>query len=109
LVHFIFRKDHSISLPFLIGLTLHLILDLPEVPLLYPFVEYDFIILEDPFGAWLYTLFNEPVVYLTEISGSTILFYILVRNRLFNPKEIYNYLKKHSEFNKDIINNQIEI
>ena len=72
---------------------IHLILDLPEVPLFYPFIMYDFIMIEDPFGLWLYTLFTNPVVYLTEITGVLIFIFIVINNKLYSRKEIMNYLK----------------
>ena len=96
IVHFSFHRKKSISIPFLIGIVSHLVLDLPEVPLFYPFINYDFIYLDDPFGFWLYALFNEPVVYITEGLGLAILVFIIITNRLFNIKAIIAYLK----FNK---------
>jgi len=74
---------------------IHLILDLPEVPLFYPFVMYDFIMIDDPIGLWLYTLFNNPVVYLTEITGVLIFIFIVINNKLYSIKEITNYLKSN--------------
>ena len=97
LIHLMFKKKSSISVPFLIGSLLHLLLDLPEVPLFYPFIEYDFLLIEDPLALWLYTLFNDPIVYLTELSGFIILLFILIRNKLFSFKSILNYFTIHSE------------
>lgn len=93
IVHFSFHRKKSISVPFLIGLVSHLVLDLPEVPFFYPFINYDFIYLDDPFGFWLYALLNEPVVYITEAVGLIILIFIIIKNRLFNFKAIFTYLK----------------
>ena len=96
ILHLITKGRKSISIPFLVGLVIHLILDLPEVPLFYPFIMYDFIIIEDPLGLWLHTLFHNPVVYLTEITGIFIFIFILINNKLFNIKEIVNYLNLKS-------------
>lgn len=87
----------NISFTFLLGLTSHLILDLPEVPLFYPFIAYEFIVVEEPIGLWLYKLFNDPRVYLTEIAGILILIFILINNRLFNRKDLVRFLKRNSD------------
>jgi hypothetical protein len=94
-LHFITKGNKSISVPFFIGMVIHLILDLPYVPLFYPFIMYDFLMIDDPIGLWLYTLFHNPVVYLTEIAGILILFFILINNKLYSIKEITNYLKSN--------------
>ena len=94
-LHFITKGRKSISIPFFVGMIIHLILDLPEVPLFYPFVMYDFIMIDDPIGLWLYTLFNNPVVYLTEITGVLIFIFIVINNKLYSIKEITNYLKSN--------------
>jgi len=93
IVHLAVRGKKSISIPFLIGLLFHLVLDLPEVPLFYPFIDYDFIYIDDPFGLWLYVLFNEPIVSISEGIGLVILIFIIIQNRLFNIKNIITYLK----------------
>ncbi len=95
ILHFITKGRKSISIPFLVGMVVHLILDLPEVPLFYPFFMYEFIIIDDPFGLWLHTLLNNPVVYLTEITGILIFIFVLINNKLYNIKEITNYLKRN--------------
>ena len=98
ILHIATKGKSFISLPFLIGMLFHLLLDLPEVPLFYPFIMYDFSILEDPFGYWLYKLFNDPLVYLTEIGGILILLFILVGNKLFSVREIWDYLNRNVNF-----------
>jgi len=75
----------------------HLVLDLPEVPLFFPFIAYDFIIIEDPLWYWFYKLFNDPLVYLTEIIGILILIFILLNNRLFNRKDLVRFLKRNTD------------
>ncbi|MFX0048017.1 MAG: metal-dependent hydrolase [Candidatus Hermodarchaeota archaeon] len=102
IIHFIVKKKMRISIPFLLGLTFHLILDLPEVPLFYPFMSYEFIVVEDPLGLWFYKLLNDPKVYLTEIVGILILIFIIVNNRLFNWKDLVRFLKG----NTDLVSNQ---
>jgi len=92
------KGNKPISLSFLIGSSFHLILDLPEIPLFFPLIMYDYTILEDPFGSWLYTLLNDPLVLTTEIVGITILIIILFSNKLYNLKEITNFMiKTHTQ------------
>ena len=97
ILHIATKRNSSISLPFLIGIVTHLLLDLPEVPLFFPFIPYDFLMLEDPFSFWLYKLFNDPFIYLTEISGILIVLYILIGNKLYSVKEIWNYLNRNMD------------
>ena len=98
ILHFITKGRKSISIPFLVGMVIHLILDLPEVPLFYPFIMYEFIMIDDPFGQWLFTLFNEPVVYLTEIIGILILIFIVINNKLYSFSRITTFLVKNSQY-----------
>ena len=100
ILHIATKRKSFISLPFLIGMVTHLALDLPEVPLFFPFIEYDFLMIKDPLSYWFYKLFNDPLVYLTEIGGILILLLILVGNKLFSVKEIWDYLNR----NVDLVN-----
>jgi len=102
ILHIATKRKSFISLPFLIGMLTHLALDLPEVPLFFPFITYDFLMIEDPLLNWFYKLFNDPLVYLTEIGGILILLSILVGNKLFRVKEILDYLNR----NVDLVNFQ---
>ena len=97
ILHVATKRKSFISVPFLIGMVTHLALDLPEVPLFFPFIEYDFLMIEDPLSYWLYKLFNDPLVYLTEITGVLILTFILINNRLFNRKDLVRFLKQNGE------------
>lgn len=96
MVYLISGKNKAISIPFLIGVISHLLLDLPEVPFFYPFIQYDYEIIEDPFWYWLTNFFRNPVVLTTEIIGIIILLFILIRNKLYNLKEIVNYIIKNN-------------
>jgi len=63
LILFIFTKRNMrISVPFLAGMSIHLILDFPQVPLFYPFISYDFLFLEEPLFFWFSQLFTDPVL-----------------------------------------------
>lgn len=110
ILHFSVKRRTHISLSFFTGMVSHLILDLPEVPLLYPFILYDYAIVEDPIGLWLYRLFNNPVILLTEILGISFLVYILIKNNLYNTKSIRLYLsgksQYSSQYNSKIISNE---
>jgi hypothetical protein len=98
ILHIATKGKSYISLPFLIGMVIHLVLDLPEVPLFFPFITYDFTIIEDPLWYWIYKLFNDPLVYLTEIGGILIFIFILVGNKLFSVKDIWDYLNRNVNF-----------
>ncbi len=90
------KGNKAISFPFLIGEIFHLILDLPDIPLFYPFIPYDLTMVHDPIPLWINTLLTEPKVYITEIIGVIILIFILISNKLYSIKEITNYLKTNN-------------
>lgn len=87
------RGNKSISFSFFIGTLFHLLLDLPAIPLFYPFIEYDEVIVKDPIPLWINTLLTDPIVQLTEIAGGIILIYIFINYRLYKSKELIRYLK----------------
>ncbi len=93
ILFFITRGNKSISLSFFIGTMFHLLLDLPAIPLFYPFIEYDKLIVKDPIPLWINTLLTDPVVQLTEIAGGIIFIFILVNNRLYTPRDLIKYLR----------------
>ena len=82
-----------ISVPFLAGMSIHFILDFPQVPLFYPFISYDFLFLEEPLFFWFSQLFTDPVVIMTELIGIAILVFIVINNKLYHRKDINEYLK----------------
>lgn len=93
LVLFLISKGNKeISYPFLIGMIFHLVLDLPYIPLLFPFIFYEYEILEDPLAVFIKRLFTNPIVISTEISGIIILIFIIVHNKLYNVKDFFKYL-----------------
>ena len=71
----------------------HLLLDLPGVPLFYPFIYYDFMYTEDPLSLWMHTLLTNPVVQATELIGVIILTFIVINNKLYSFKDIADYLR----------------
>ncbi|MHA1437193.1 MAG: metal-dependent hydrolase [Promethearchaeota archaeon] len=87
------KGNKSIAVPFLIGELIHLILDLPYVPLFYPFISYEFIIVEAPLNLWLETLLTDPIIITTEIAGAIILIFIVINNKLYSISQIIDYLK----------------
>ena len=93
ILFFITKGNKSISFSFLIGTIFHLLLDLPAIPIFYPFITYDKVIVKEPIPMWMNTLLTNPVVQLTEIAGGSILIFILVHNRLYNSREFISYLK----------------
>ncbi|MFX1323292.1 MAG: metal-dependent hydrolase [Promethearchaeota archaeon] len=87
------KGNKKVSLPLLIGMIFHVILDLPNVPLLFPFISYEYIIIEDPFSVWITALLTNPLVIITEITGILFIVFILIRNKLYHIKDITDYLK----------------
>jgi membrane-bound metal-dependent hydrolase YbcI (DUF457 family) len=82
--------NKSISVPFFIGMLFHILIDLPYVPLFYPFIMYDFTYQGDP--NWLYTLLTSPVVQITEIIGILIISFIIIKNKLFKRNQLKEFL-----------------
>jgi hypothetical protein len=87
------RNNKPISFSFLIGEIFHVILDLPDVPLFYPFIYYDFTYQGNPFPEWIHTLLTDPKAQTTEIIGGFILGFITINNKLYKINNIINYLK----------------
>ncbi len=93
IIHFCTKGNRSISLPFFSGLIAHLILDLPFVPLFFPFISYDFYYIEEPLIYWLRKLRTDPLVIITEIAGIVSIIFIIKYNKLYHFSDITNYLK----------------
>jgi len=87
------KRNLRISVPFLAGLSIHLILDIPGVPLFYPLISYDFLILEEPLFFWFSKLFSDPFVIMTELIGVASLIFIVINNKLYHRKNINKYLR----------------
>jgi len=95
---FLFTKGNKpVSVSFLFGMVLHLLLDLPGIPLFYPFVHYDFMYVDDPIPYWIHSLLTNPIIQITEIFGIIVLIFIMINNKLFGFKKIVEYLKSPSE------------
>lgn len=87
------KANLNISIPFLIGMLFHLALDLPHVPLFYPFISYDFSYRGDPLTQWSETLLTNPFYQTTEIIGASVLVLIAYKNRLFKIDNLVSFLK----------------
>ena len=74
-----------------IGCIFHLLLDLPYVPLFYPFIPYDFTITEEPIAHWWESLLTNPIIITTELIGLGIIVFIIVNNKLYHYPEIFEY------------------
>lgn len=96
----LFKGKTTIPNSLAIGILFHLLLDLPEIPLFYPFINYQFIYLEDPFSDWLFTLFNDPIVQITEILGILFLIIIIIHNKLYGIRKIVTYIKDSNVIQK---------
>jgi hypothetical protein len=87
------KGNKEVSYPFLIGILIHLLLDLPGIPLFYPFIEYDIVIVDDPILHWINTLLTDPIVQITEIFGGVCLLFIIFHNKLYKSENFIRYLK----------------
>ena len=86
-----------ISLSFLIGEAFHLLLDLPDIALFFPFVQYDFIINDDPISGWIQSLLEDPLCITSELVGIIIIIFIILNNKLYTKRELIDYLKTAPE------------
>ena len=98
LISFVFlfiitKGNKTIYFPFLIGMIMHLLLDMPRVPLFYPFISYEIMTYKSDIEQWLQTLLTNPIVITTEITGVIILIFIVINNKLYSISEFVNYLK----------------
>ena len=87
------KRNLKFSFPFLAGMSIHLILDFPKVPLFFPFILYDIVSLEEPLGYWFNQLFTNPIVIITESIGIASLIFIIASNKLYHVKDIKSYFK----------------
>jgi hypothetical protein len=90
--YLISKKNIIIANSLTVGNIFHLILDLPEVPLFYPFIDYSFLELEDPLYYWFQQLFTNPIVQITEILGLVGFFYLIINYKLFSFKKLSQFL-----------------
>lgn len=87
------KGNKEVSFPFLIGMLFHLLADLPGIPIFYPFIEYEFVVTDDPIPHWINTLLTDPIVQVTEVIGAAFLIFIIINNRLYKSKDFIKYLK----------------
>jgi len=93
IVHLFTKGNKYVSLPFLIGISSHIILDLPFVPLFYPFISYNFYYTEEPLIYWIRKFWTDPLVIGTEFAGIIFIIFIIKYNKLYHFRDITNYLK----------------
>jgi membrane-bound metal-dependent hydrolase YbcI (DUF457 family) len=98
ILYLVSRGNKPISFPFLIGMVFHLILDLPDVPIFYPFISYEYKRVDDPISHWVATLLTDPVVQITEITGAMVLIFIGIHNKINNLEELKKFLKVSPKF-----------
>jgi len=87
------KGNKEVSFPFLIGMLFHLLLDMPDIPLFFPFIQYDIVVTDDPIPLWTNTLLTNPIVQATEIVGGICLIFIIFHNKLYKSKDFIKYLK----------------
>lgn len=86
------NNNYIIPISYLIGLSFHLVLDLPEIPLFYPFISYPYLIRENIIEVWLNSLFTNPIVLSTELIGIIAIIFIIFKNKLYSIRKIWTYL-----------------
>jgi len=102
------NEPKYIAKSFTIGCFIHLLLDLPNLPWLYPFKEYDFGYVDDKLNLWWNTLFADPTVSITEsigLIGLIVLAYInkiIFHEKILDINNLKNYLnnQKVSQYRK---------
>ena len=87
------KKNKGVSIPFLFGVSIHLILDVPYVPFFFPFILYEDIIISEPVLFWIEAYLTKPLIQITEIAGVIFFISIMIRNRLYSMKDISLYFK----------------
>jgi hypothetical protein len=76
-----------------IGTIIHLALDLPLIPFLWPIIQYDFSFIENYMNNWLWTIIHDPIIIITEILSLIGLIYLIIKHRLFfNWNQTKDYL-----------------
>jgi hypothetical protein len=90
------ENSYSVPISFFIGNFFHLILDLPLHGILfYPFIKYEPHYIFPYFGAainsWIIEFFSNPLLISTEIAGLIMLIFIIIHNKLYKFKKLWNY------------------
>ncbi len=86
------EDNYIIPVSYFIGVLFHLILDLPGVPLFYPFIPYDLTSEGNELVIWITRLFTNPIVIFTELTGAVLIVIIILKYRLYTLKEMWHYL-----------------
>jgi hypothetical protein len=94
------KGNKEISSLFFIGIMIHLILDLPDVPIFYPFISYEFKRVDDPISHWVTTLLTNPIIQVTEITGAILLIFIGIHNKIYNLENFKKFLNISPKFSE---------
>lgn len=97
LVYITTRRNKVIAFSYFAGSFIHLLLDLPDIPIFFPFISYQFYYLDDPLRSWLTELLNQPIIYITELIGLVILSFIVINNKLYTISQFKAFLFKNSQ------------
>jgi hypothetical protein len=96
LLYLLTKRNLPILFSYVVGVGFHLLLDMPYIPLFYPFVQYDFPVTEEPFLVWLHTILTDPLVISTELIGGLILGSIFFIHNLKKKEKLIAFLKTTS-------------
>ncbi|MBD3216303.1 MAG: hypothetical protein GF311_27060 [Candidatus Lokiarchaeota archaeon] len=87
-----FLRNNILTISYLTGITIHILLDLPEVPLFYPFIPYPYSVEGNLILMWLENLILDPFNLFSELFGITVILYVIYRNKLYHIKNLWDYL-----------------
>jgi hypothetical protein len=90
---FVITRKKKIALSLLVGSIFHLILDIPEIPWLWPLIPIE--IYESNFTDWIYTLIQNPVIYISEILSLGGLFLIIIKYKVIFNKKFVHWNRLH--------------
>jgi hypothetical protein len=86
------RMIYTIPISYFIGVLIHLTLDLPNVPFLYPFIPITTIPEGDKLALWLTRYFTNPLYISTELAGASLILFVIYNNKLYHLKQMWDFL-----------------
>lgn len=92
LLHIITNGKKQISVPFLVGSLIHLLLDLPNIPIFSPFITYEYQIIDNPIEYYSGKYLKSWLIIITESVSGIVLTSIFIQNKLFQRKKLREYL-----------------
>ncbi len=100
-IPFLLAGRYSLARSMWLGIFLHLLLDIPSVPWLFPFVDYDLWAWISPeysggFWDWILHGITNPITLVTEIGGTACLFWLISRYKLLSKQGLTTFFSNNS-------------